>query len=370
MPKKTFRHFCIFSGIGTWALASKEVWPDREMVGFCECDPFAQAVLKKHFPDVPIYEDVKSLADTLLRVEQEQSGGGLTQGNSSPEPRDSFGSGTSDRNCYGDTSKGVRELGNRQFYQKFYDLDLLTASPPCQAASTAGKRKGTDDARWLWPATLRIVGSLRPRYFILENVAGLLSLGGGVEFDKVLAELEGQGYEVQPFLIPAAAVGAPHKRDRVWIVGRRIATHATLDDGERNTGELPQQNELQTTERQEERIAELGGSGGEPAADTPNVGHEQPRSPRPRRTRLADRSEWNQDWRTIAERTCREIQVESQFRGMDDGSSDGLHLPVINGKQLTKSRHRQERLKMLGNGIVGWVAVEIMRAIKEADENI
>jgi DNA (cytosine-5)-methyltransferase 1 len=56
------RHFCLFSGIGTWALASKEVWPDREMVGFCEIDPFCQAVLNKHFPDVPIYADIRTLA--------------------------------------------------------------------------------------------------------------------------------------------------------------------------------------------------------------------------------------------------------------------------------------------------------------------
>ena len=401
------KHLDLFSGIGTWALASQEVWPDREMVGFAEIDPFACAVLQKHFPDVRNYGDIIALADALCGVEQEQQGSSIASGRSTSETRDRAGIGTGDRIGDGDTPKGVRGLESssdklsKTGYadtNTLYDLDLLTASPPCQAASTAGKRKGTDDARWLWPATLRIVASLRPKYFILENVAGLLSLNGGVEFDKVLVELEAKGYEVQPFLIPAAAAGAPHRRDRVWIVGHRIGDDPNPISLGRG-GRTKDRTEVSGSQVSE---VESSGHGSEPVADAegeqdrriqptrlqtnigtssqqgvasnaPNQRPEQPRSSRSRGTRLADRSEWNQDWRTAAERTCREIQAESGVWTLDDGSADGLsRLPrnrrLPDGTIISQSKWRRESLKAIGNGIVGQVAVEIMRAIKSSSK--
>jgi DNA-cytosine methyltransferase len=159
-------HLDLFSGIGGFAIAAQEVWPDIAHT-FCEIDPFCQAVLRKHWPHEKIHDDIKTL-----------------------KPRGRY--------------------------------DLLTAGVPCQPASTAGRRQGTEDDRWLWPETFRVIRESRPRWCVLENVRGLLTLGGGVVFEGLCAELEGMGYEIQPFVLPACAIGAPHRRDRIWIIA-----HAT-----------------------------------------------------------------------------------------------------------------------------------------------
>lgn len=95
---------------------------------------------------------------------------------------------------------------------------LLTAGVPCQPASVAGKRKGAADDRWLWPQTLAVVEDGAYEWLLFENPTGILSLNDGLEFERICAALESKGYEVQPLVIPACAVGAPHRRDRVWII--------------------------------------------------------------------------------------------------------------------------------------------------------
>lgn len=97
-------------------------------------------------------------------------------------------------------------------------IDLLTAGVPCQPASVAGKRRGTKDDRWLWKQTFEVIRHIKPRFCILENVRGILSLEGGMVFENLLLELESYGYETATFVIPACAVNAPHKRERVWII--------------------------------------------------------------------------------------------------------------------------------------------------------
>lgn len=99
-----------------------------------------------------------------------------------------------------------------------HDVNIISGGVPCQPASTAGKRKGKEDDRWLWPEAFRVIRMFQPDWVVLENVRGLLSLDGGMVFDEVQAELEAQGYEVTPFLLPACAVNAPHRRDRIWFI--------------------------------------------------------------------------------------------------------------------------------------------------------
>ena len=99
---------------------------------------------------------------------------------------------------------------------------LLTAGVPCQPASVAGKRQGAADDRWLWPETLAVVKNGSYEWLLFENPTGILSLNDGVEFERVCAALEGQGYEVQPLIVPACGVGALHRRNRVWIVAHAI----------------------------------------------------------------------------------------------------------------------------------------------------
>lgn len=126
-----------------------------------EIDPFCRRVLEKHWPHVPKYGDIREVKGSEL------------------EP-----------------------------------VDLVAGGFPCQPFSYAGKRRGKEDDRYLWPEMLRIIKALKPRWVLGENVAGIVNLA----LDTVLSDLEGEGYETAMFIIPACAVGAPHRRDRVWIV--------------------------------------------------------------------------------------------------------------------------------------------------------
>jgi DNA (cytosine-5)-methyltransferase 1 len=134
-----------------------------ECAGQVEIDPYCLAVLKKHWPDVKRMEDIHDVK------------------------------------------------GN-----EFGPVDLVCGGFPCQPFSTAGKRKGAADDRFLWPEMLRVIAAIRPTYVIGENVAGIVRMA----LRQVLSDLEGRGYAVQSFIIPACALNAPHRRDRVWIVAR------------------------------------------------------------------------------------------------------------------------------------------------------
>jgi DNA (cytosine-5)-methyltransferase 1 len=97
-------------------------------------------------------------------------------------------------------------------------IDIITGGFPCQPFSTAGKRKGTDDERYLWGEMLRAIQEIKPKFVIAENVYGITNIDGGLVFEQVCLDLEAEGYEVQPFIIPAASKNAPHRRDRVWFI--------------------------------------------------------------------------------------------------------------------------------------------------------
>ena len=154
-------HLDLFSGIGGFALAAR--WAGFKTIGFCDNEPYAQAVLKKHWPDVPIHGDIKTLDGTAYR--------GIT---------------------------------------------ILTGGFPCQPFSNAGKRRGKEDDRYLWPEMLRIIREARPSWVVGENVVGII----GLALDQVLSDLEKESYEVEAIIIPACGVDANHRRNRVWIVAR------------------------------------------------------------------------------------------------------------------------------------------------------
>ena len=161
-------HLDLFSGIGGFALAAK--WNGYRTLAFCDNEPYAQAVLRKHWPDVPCHKDIREVR--------------------------------------GDLYAGVT---------------LLTGGFPCQPFSVAGKQRGKTDDRYLWPEMLRVIREARPAWIIGENVAGIVNMA----LDQVHTDLEAEGYEVESLIIPACAVDASHKRDRVWIlahstrIGRR-----------------------------------------------------------------------------------------------------------------------------------------------------
>ncbi|MES2694493.1 MAG: DNA cytosine methyltransferase [Verrucomicrobiota bacterium] len=172
-------HVDLFSGIGGFAIAAKRA--GFRTVSFAEVEPYACGILKRR--------RVPNLGD-------------------------------------------VRQPGN---FSRFRGATVLSAGYPCQPASLAGKRRGEEDHRWLWPPTCDIVATVRPAWFIGENVFGHVSMG----LDRVLLDLESLGYATQSFVIPACAVGARQRRDRVWIVGsdseRDRFQRGSLEAAERRT---------------------------------------------------------------------------------------------------------------------------------------
>ena len=162
------RHGSLFSGIGGFDLAAE--WMGWENVFHCEWMEFPRKVLDYHFPDADSHIDI----------------------------------------CKTDFTKYANTI------------DILTGGFPCQPFSLAGKRKGTDDERYLWGEMLRAIQEIKPRFVIAENVFGITNIDGGLVFQKVCLDLEAEGYEVQPFIIPAAAKNAPHRRDRCWFIAYAI----------------------------------------------------------------------------------------------------------------------------------------------------
>jgi DNA (cytosine-5)-methyltransferase 1 len=150
----------LFSGIGGFSFGLERA--GMQTVAFCEIDPFCRQVLAKHWPGVPIHEDIRALDGRTVAA------------------------------------------------------DVVCGGFPCQPFSTAGKRRGKEDDRHLWPEMRRVIAEARPAWVIGENVPGIIRM----ELDAVLSDLEALGYACRTFVVPAAAVDAPHIRARVWVVAR------------------------------------------------------------------------------------------------------------------------------------------------------
>jgi DNA (cytosine-5)-methyltransferase 1 len=195
----TWRMLDLFSGIGGFSLAAQWVWGDElEIVAFCEIDKFCQKVLHKHWPNVPIIEDVR---DVTQKTIQDPIGKRLLERENEKQ--------VNIRNKWEPCSR------NSEWIYQDKRIDLLTGGFPCQPFSCAGKRKGKEDNRFLWPEMFAVIKEIRPRWVVAENVAGIIRM----ELDNCLSDLEGEGYSCQTIIIPACSVNAPHRRNRVWIVG-------------------------------------------------------------------------------------------------------------------------------------------------------
>ena len=195
----------LFSGIGGFSLGLERA--GMRTVAFCEIDPYARAVLNRHWPDVPCYEDVRAVTADRLRAD-----GILGAATSVADAELS----TADRPRGGDERSNAAGRRQRGFARSdIHSVDVICGGFPCQDISYAGKGAGLAGERsGLWREIARLVGEIRPRYVVLENVSALLSRGLG----DVLGDLASLGYDAEWHCIPASYVGAPHRRDRIWIV--------------------------------------------------------------------------------------------------------------------------------------------------------
>ena len=311
----TMRHGSLFSGIGGFDLAAK--WMGWDNVFHVEQDAFCRQILSHHFPKSEPHEDIE-------------------------------------------TFNAAAYAGR---------VDIISGGFPCQPFSAAGQRAGTADNRYLWPQMFRTIREARPTYVVAENVRGLISWNEGLVLDTVCADLEGEGYEVFPVVLPAASVNAPHRRDRIWIVAHAHDQRGT--GGPRqvqgSNGEVPQRDD-------DAQSCHAG------AADAPNA------CGMGRQWRGSEEAEGRQ-----GERTRVQPDVEGQSSGEDAPNANGAGArqtrpptdwqdfpsvaPICGGDDglpkrldgITFPKWRRESIKAYGNAIVPQVAYQIFQALEDSN---
>jgi DNA (cytosine-5)-methyltransferase 1 len=328
------RHGSLFSGIGGFDLASE--WMGWENVFHCEWMEFPRKVLDYYWPDADSHIDI----------------------------------------CKTDFTKYANKI------------DILTGGFPCQPFSMAGKRKGTDDERYLWGEMLRAIQEIKPKFVIAENVFGITNIDGGLVFEQVCLDLENEGYEVQPFIIPAVSKNAPHRRDRVWFIAqntnciglddRKIKTRRwrnrefestsskwKIDETHRNAtdtngngfNERNGNDEINTSERGEYALGDIGESNvNGNATDTNGTNNKtQPQERILGQTNKSRKTGGFVDGNSRIQWT--KFPTQSPICGGDDG------LPTkLDG--ITFSKWRAESIKGYGNAIVPQVAFEVFKIIE------
>lgn len=269
-------HLDLFSGIGGFAYAVDQVWPGSTHV-FCDNDLFCQKVIKKHWPESLIYGDIRTITDTE--------------------------SDRWDRKALKEV--GEKEMGEwrrRRFNNSFNDVrwDILTGGFPCQPFSQAGKRRGTADNRYLWPEMLRVIQLTNPTWIIGENVGGFVTWNEGMVLEQVCLDLENEGYQVQAFIIPAVAVNAPHRRDRVWIVANKHSPGLQEEGTKQQTAGIAREDTQHATNPSGDRCQREG-----KGAEIKEGYEAQPKHARQLASGFKGRDSWSQDWLETATRLCR-----------------------------------------------------------------
>ena len=301
----------LFSGIGGFSIGLERA--GFKTVAFCEIDKYCRLVLKKHWKDTKIYPD-------------------------------------------------VREITKRQFEGDGIELpEVITGGFPCQPFSVAGRQKGTGDNRYLWPEMFRVIKEFKPRWIIAENVRGIINIQDGVVFENVCTDLESQGYETQTFIIPAAGVGAPHRRDRVWIVANTRRSIGGQQSA-RNKESI-EAGTFEETKWSFDRDSVTGSSKREKIMADSNINREKRnQSENRKRSRLKQSSKVMADSKRVyvqgqQDRSRQEQSRRSGWWGIE---------PNV-GRVADGVQGRIHRLKGLGNAIIPQIAEEIAKAILKAE---
>lgn len=300
--REGLRHGSLFSGIGGFDLASS--WMGWRNVFHCENDKFCRRILKYYWPEAKGYGDIKKF----------------------------------DATCY----RGL--------------IDVLTGGFPCQPFSAAGRRKGTGDDRFLWPEMCRVIMEIQPDWVVGENVLGLLNWRRGMAFEGVQADLEAAGYKVWPYILPAAGVGAPHLRYRVWFVAHTRREFGNWREGSKNDSF----NNREGSGRQQTAnvIGRLRPE--EPVADANGEQRFQRRMHPPESEEAARLTSTRNAWDPW--NPWENFPTQPAICGRDDGVSARLD-------RITFSEWRRRSIAGYGNAIVPQVALRIFRTIEETDRH-
>ena len=291
------KHGSLFSGIGGFDLAASQMGWDN--VFHCERDAFCQKVLAYHFPNSKLYDDVTTF-----------------------DGSDYFGR-----------------------------IDILSGGFPCQPFSNAGKRKGTEDERHLWPSMLRIIREISPRYVLGENVGGLLNWDGGLVFEQICLDLENEGYEVLPVILPACSVNAPHRRDRIFFIAYANGSKPTDNKGANGKTKR----EVRGNE-EGDVFRELLSDGNASNSDNPRT-NERLRDNGKRQEK--DEGRKRQSFFEFGEvGGWEKFPTQSPICGGDDGLPEELD-------GITFPKWRTESIKAYGNAVVPPLILQIFRSIQE-----
>ena len=289
----------LFSGIGGFSLGLESTGFFKT-IAFVEKDKFCQKVLQKNFPNVPIEDEIRNV-------------------------------------------RGSR-----------YQADVVTGGFPCQPFSVAGKRKGTDDDRYLWDETLRVIAETKPTWFVGENVEGIVNISEGKVLQQIQKDLESEGFQVQCLIIPASGVGAWHQRKRVWIIANSSSQRpSTQSIGDNRELEKESKGEKETRNKSSLRTSSSYSDVSNSKSWAGNVIHSN------KEFGKAQTQEISGNGNSLSEQAQSETwwQIESKLRGIPDGICTGL------------DKDRANRIKSLGNSIVPQIAFEIGKAILAAEDD-
>jgi len=307
----------LFSGIGGFSLGLESTG-GFETIQFVENEPWCQKILAKNFPEVPIAGDIREY-------------------------------------------EGQR-------------ADVVVGGFPCQPFSVAGKRKGTTDDRHLWPEMLRVIKASKPRWVIGENVRNLTSIQDGLVFEQVCTDLESEGFEVQPFIIPASAVNAPHQRYRVWIVANsNIRESRSTDESESRKEKQFESCANSTSQRgivanskssksRKQTKWERGKDSQRGSNDSRGFERERPKDVADSKISERDALQTN---REHGETTPQEVSRDRS--GIQRQTSWWSSEPRV-GRVAYGVSDKVDRLKGLGNAIVPQIAYQIGLAILQAEK--
>ena len=248
------------------------------------------------------------------------------------------------------TFEKIDEEIKRRFGEYNSNEIVLSGGFPCQPYSTAGKRLGKEDERHLWPEMLRIIREIRPGWIVGENVLGLVNWNGGLVFEEVCADLEAEGYDVQPFILPACGVNAPHRRERVWFIA-----HANFDnDGRTSRQDASAKREERLQERDE--VREFIESG-KILGDASNPDHQGLQGSEDKRISSGSGEKRDKQPSRFIRSDWENFPTQPPICGGDDRLPSEL-------VGITFPKWRNESIKAYGNAIVPQVALEIFKAIE------